>query len=145
MKDCHMSAGSKNVCLTSALPGASRKIATSPASTTTVLAVEIAVARRPPPLSRRGPRPVVPNDPGMGPPPRLTGAPGPRGRSGLDRRDAEVDLQVLLLQLLQRPVALQRRDGLVHAAHQRVALAEQQPVVLAGARELGHHLRAGDL
>src|SRR6516225_12186811 len=109
MKACHMLAGLKNVCRTWALPGASRKMATSAASTATVLAVEIAAARRPPPLSRRGPRPAVSNDPGAGapPPPRITGR-RPRAVSGLDGRDGEIDLQVLLLQVLQRPVALQR-------------------------------------
>ena len=64
MNDCHMSVGLKNVCRTWRLPGASRKTATSAASTTSVLAVEIAVARRPPPDSSRGPRPAVPNEPG---------------------------------------------------------------------------------
>ena len=64
MNACHMSVGLKNVCRTSALPGASRKITTIAASTTRVLTVETTVARRPPPDSSRGPRPVVPNDPG---------------------------------------------------------------------------------
>jgi hypothetical protein len=72
MNACHISVGLKNVCRTWALPGASRKIATSAPSTTRVLVVEIAAALRPPPDSSRGPRPVVPNDPGAGPPtPRL--------------------------------------------------------------------------
>src|SRR6516162_9019615 len=142
MKACHMLAGLKNVCRTWALPGASRKTATSAASTATVLTVEIAAARRPPPLSRRGPRPVVSNDPGIGPPPppRIMTGRRPCRRSGLDGRDAEVGLQVLLLQLLQRPVALQRGDGLVDAGDQGVSLGQQQAVVLAGARELAHHL-----
>src|SRR6202167_4191043 len=145
MNACHMSVGLKNVCRTWALPGASRKTTTIAASTTSVLAEETAVARRPPPDSRRGPRPVVPNDPGAGPPtPRLMA--GCRAtQSWLDRRDGAVDLQVPLLQRLQRPVRLQRRDGLVHARDQRVAQAEQQAVVLACARALGDHLRAGDL
>src|SRR5580704_19294507 len=107
MNACHMSVGLKNVCRTWALPGASRKTATRAASTTSVLTEETAVARRPPPDSRRGPRPVVPNDPGAGPPvvPNDPGAgpPAPRlmtgcraARSWLDRRDREVDLQVPL-------------------------------------------------
>ena len=41
-----MSAGLKNVCRTWPLPGASRKMATSAASTTTVLAVDSAAPRR---------------------------------------------------------------------------------------------------
>ena len=55
-----MSRGSKKVCRTWLLPGAARKISTRTASTSTVLAVEMTVARRPPPDSRRGPRPAVP-------------------------------------------------------------------------------------
>src|SRR5580692_10665293 len=56
-----MSCGSKKVCRTWRLPGAARKMATRTASTSTVLAVEIAVARRPPPDSSFGPRPAAPN------------------------------------------------------------------------------------
>ena len=43
-----MSVGLKNVCLTWPLPGASRKIASSAASTTTVLAVDRISPRRSP-------------------------------------------------------------------------------------------------
>ena len=43
-----MSVGLKNVCLTWLLPGASRKIASSAASTTTVLAVDRTSPRRSP-------------------------------------------------------------------------------------------------
>src|SRR5215469_911724 len=169
MNDCHMSWRSKKVWRTCALPGASQKTATSAAMTTIVLAVEMAVARGPPPVSSRGPRPVVPNEPGICPPPRpmletpgtISGSAGrscslsSMGRelgralirpvSRLDGRDAEVDLQVLVLQLLQGAVALQRGQRLVDAADERVALGEQQPVVLAGAGELGDHDRAFDL
>src|SRR5262249_38999558 len=138
MNDCHMSCGLKNVWRTSALPGASRKIATRAPTTTSVLAVEMAVARRPPPASSRGPRLGVPNEPGVGEPPRPAGAPpGPGGPacwppyslssmparpggpgqpdSGLEGRDAQVDLQVLLLQRRQGAVALQRGQRLVDA------------------------------
>src|SRR5215831_1974294 len=135
MNDCHMSCGLKNVWRTSALPGASRNTATSAPITTSVLAVEMAVARRPPPVSSRGPRPVVPNEPGAGEPlspdggpPGASPGPDPNG-SGLDGRDAQVDLQVLLLQLLQGAVALQGGQRLVDAADERVALGEQQPEV----------------
>src|SRR5215469_4654489 len=169
MNDCHMSWGSKKVWRTCALPGASQKTATSAAMTTIVLAVEIAVARGPPPVSSRGPRPVVPNEPGICPPPRpMLETPGTvsgsicwsysrssmgrelaraliRGASRLDGRNAEVDLQVLVLQTLEGAVALQGGQRLVDAADERVALAEQQPVVLTGAGELGHHDRALDL
>ena len=41
-----MSVGLRNVCLTTALPGASRKMATSTASTTTVLVVDSTIPRR---------------------------------------------------------------------------------------------------
>ena len=60
-----MSRGSKNVCRTSALPGASRNTATSAPTTTSVLAVETATARRPPPDSSRGPRPPPSIGPGI--------------------------------------------------------------------------------
>src|SRR5580698_5298555 len=55
-----MSCGLKKVCRTWLLPGAARKMATRTASTATVLTVEIAVARRPPPDSSFGPRPAAP-------------------------------------------------------------------------------------
>src|SRR6516165_9980755 len=137
--------------------------------TTIVLAVEIAVARGPPPASSRGPRPVVPNEPGICPAPKpMLETPGTvsgsicwsysrssmgkgagvgpnRAVSGRDGRDAEVDLQVPVLQLLQGAVALQGGQRLVDAADERVALAEQQPVVLTGAGELGDHDRTLDL
>src|SRR5215471_8190580 len=94
-----MSCGLKNVCLTSALPGASRKPATSAASTTTVLAVDNAVARRPPPLlSSRGPRPEARNV-------FAEGGPDP-ATSGLQGGDAGVNPQPLLRQLVQRAVGL---------------------------------------
>src|SRR5436190_13896784 len=167
MNDCHMSRGSKNVWRTSALPGASRKIATRAPTTTSVLAVEMAVARRPPPASSRGPRLVVPNEPGVGEPLRpASGPPGPGGPpcwppwslssmsaragalgqpgSGLEGRKAQVPLQVLLLQRLQGAVAAQRGQRLVDAGDERVALAEQQPVVFAGPGELADHDRVLD-
>src|SRR6266536_1650269 len=65
--------------------------------------------------------------------------------SGLQRRDAGVDLQVLLLQRRQGAVGLQRRDRLVDAGDQRVALAEDQAEMLAGTRELADHHRSLDL
>src|SRR5580693_9462076 len=55
-----MSCGSKKVCRTCWLPGAARKIATRAPSTTSVLRVDTTPARRPPPESSRGPRPVAP-------------------------------------------------------------------------------------
>ena len=53
--------------------------------------------------------------------------------------------QVLLLQRGQRAVFLQRGQRLVDAGHQRVALGEQQPVVLPAGRELADHHRVLDL
>src|SRR5690349_5261818 len=135
-----MSAGLKNVCLTCALPGASRKTATSTASTTTVLAVDSTTPRRllsPSSLDRRADR--------SGSPASGSPAPGWPRTLRLDRGDAGEVLQVLTGQLSQRAVALQRRQRLVYAGHQRVALGEQQAVVLAGGRELGHHDRVGNL
>src|SRR5262249_36414920 len=168
MNDCLMSCGSRNVWRPSALPGASRKIATRAPTTTSVLAVEMAVARRPPPASSRGPRLVVPNEPGVGaplspasgppapgrppcwPPKSLSSTPARAGAlgqpgSGLEGRNAQVHLQVLLLQRLQGAVAVQRGQRPVDAADERVALAEQQAVVLAGAGELADQHRALDL
>src|SRR6516225_6639864 len=117
MNDCHMCSGLKNVCSTACAPGASRKIATSAPSTTRVLAVEMTVPPRPPPSSR-APRPVranepgggLPADPGGGPPAEHAGGLplSATGGSGLDGGERQVDLQVLLLQLVQRPVGLQR-------------------------------------
>src|ERR1700733_11873656 len=98
-----MSVGLKKVCLTTRLPGAARKSATSAASTTTVLAVDRATPRRLPSPSSRDRR-----------------ADRSGSASGLDGGDTGVNLQVLGLQLGQRAVALQRRDGLVHAGDQRV-------------------------
>src|SRR5262249_24420010 len=133
-----MSCGLKNVCLTSALPGASRNPATSAASTTTVLTVDTVAARRPPPpLSSPGPRPVARNV-------FAAGGPDP-ATSGLQRGDAGVDLQPLLRELVKRAVGLHLGQRLVHAGHQRVALGEDQPEVLTGAGEPADHGRALDL
>ncbi len=71
-----MSWGSKKVCRTWLLPGAARKISTRAASTITVLAVEMTVARRPPPDSSRGPRPAVPKP---APAPRRSARPAAAG------------------------------------------------------------------
>src|SRR5579859_51842 len=114
-----MSAGLRKVCLTWALPGARRKTASSTPSTTTVLAVDSTTPRRllsPSSRDRRAAR---------------SGSPC-ASKSGLDRRDAGEVLQVPRGQPGQRAVALQRSQRLVHAAHQRVALREEQAVVLAG-------------
>src|ERR1700730_3431039 len=132
-----MSAGLQKVCVTWALPGANRKMASPTAITTTVLVVDSATPRRllsPSIRDRRDDRSPSPWA-------------GKRGASNfrLDWGGAGVELQVFRCQLGQRAVALQRGQGLVHAGHQRVALGEQQAVVLAGGRELGHHDRAGDL
>src|SRR5580698_10383160 len=111
-----MSDGLKNVCRTTALPGASRNRVLRMASTTMVDVVDS--ASRPRGLLSSRERPPVSY--GL----------------GLNGRDDGVDLQVLVLQLLERAVRGQRRQRLVHAGHQRVTLGEQQPVVLAGGREL---------
>src|SRR5271165_3287619 len=166
-----MSRGSKKVCRTWPLPGAARKIATSAASTTRVLTVDTTVARRPPPDRSRGPRPTEPKPaagiPAARPADSIAGpSSGPYSRSlrpppgllpviarqreysaplRLDRGNGQVDLEVLRLERCQGPVGLEGRDRLVHAANQRVALAEQQSVVLTRARELRHHDRVRDL
>src|SRR5689334_10030499 len=122
MKDFHMSAGLKNVCLTWALPGARAMMAASTASTTTVLTVDSTVPRRlrsPSSLDRRADRSGSPRS-----------SRALRLHLRLDGRDAGEVLEVLRRQVGQRAVALQRGQRLVHAAHQLVALGEQQPVVL---------------
>src|ERR1035438_351286 len=112
-----MSVGLKNVCRTTALPGASRNRATSAPSTTMVLAVDTATAPRPLPSSR-DPRRAWPKD--------VWGGPTIRTRpSGLDRRHALVDLQVLLLQGGQRAVAIQRGQRRQHSARQRIPRSEE--------------------
>src|SRR3984957_14805203 len=126
-----MSVGLKKVCRTTRLPGAAKKSATSAASTMTVLVVDRDTLRRLPSPSIRDRR-----EEKSGSPPSA---------SGLDGGDTGVNLQVLGLQPGQRAVAPQRGEGLVDAADQRVALGEQQAVVLSGGRELRHHDRAGDL
>src|SRR5579859_4251863 len=141
MNERHMSVGLKNACSNARAPGASRKVATSAASTTIVLIVEIVAARLPLPRGNsRGPRPADTKVPGCAhrPPAVLAGSPSsgstgsegwfgsmrrPRAPcyppgSGLDDRELQVDAQVLLLQRGERAVGLQARDGLVHAGDQ---------------------------
>src|ERR1700722_1210199 len=165
MKECHASCGLKKACPTALAPGARPKSSAISASTTTVLRVEMIVPRRPPPVNRRGPRPVLKLPAAMLPAARPP--PGPpsgggtsvlmrrsrRGaRSRLDRREVQVNTEELLLQLLQLAVVSQGGQRLVHAGHQRVALGEDQAVVLTHGRELsdqhgvlqlrrGHELR----
>src|SRR5580658_5362788 len=97
-----MSVGLKKVCRTSRLPGASKNSTTTAAITTTVLAVDTASPRRSPVPSSRDRRAD------------RSGSPSASG-SGLDGGDTGVNLQVLGLQLGQRPVARQRGQGLVDA------------------------------
>src|SRR5215208_4442127 len=58
----------------------------------------------------------------------------------LEGRNAQVLLQILLLEVLQRPVLLHLAQDLIHAAHQRVALLEEHPELLVP-RVLADHLR----
>src|ERR1700735_1965007 len=104
-----MSVGLKNVCRTAWLPGANQNTASSPARTTSVLIVDAVTLRRLPP-ERRNPA-AIPGEPAW---------------SGLNGGDTGVNLQVLVLELLQRAVRPQRGQRLVHAGDQRVALGEQQ-------------------
>src|SRR5689334_22435 len=112
-----MSAGLKNVCLTCALPGASRKTATSTPSTTTVLVVDSTTPRRLLSPSSRDRRADRSGSPASGSPAPGGPAPGWPRTLRLDRGDAGEVLQVLTGQLGQRAVALQRRQRLVHAGH----------------------------
>src|SRR5215217_2813622 len=128
--DCQRFFGLKNRSATISLPGESATMTAITAKKSTVLALDTRTprfprAREPLPASARGP-----------------GAPGPPPSTLLlDGGDAQVLLQVLLLQLLERPVFLHRAKRLVHAAHKRVALLQQYPELLV-ARVLAYHGRA---
>src|SRR5919199_608532 len=109
--------GLKNRSATTSLPGASTTMTAMTAKNRIVLALETSTARLPIIFE---PRPAL----GGGGPAEPTGpslSPAPVPLSLLEGRDAEVLLQVLLLQFLQRPVLLHLTEDLVDAAHERVA------------------------
>ena len=103
--DSRKTAPLKKACLTAGQPGAFETTRTMTAAKTSVLASAISVLLRP----------------------EVTEALLEDGRSG------RVD--PLLLELLDRPVRLERRDRLVGAVAQRVALLEDEPEVLLAGRQ----------
>src|SRR4051794_2261064 len=119
MNDCQRFLGLKNRSATTSLPGEIATITAITAKKSTVLALDTSTPRFP---SAREPLPASAEGPG---------APGPPATTLLlDGGDVQVLLQVLLLQLLERPVFLHRGERLVHAADQRVALLQQYPELL---------------
>src|SRR5918998_366729 len=131
-KDCLRWKGLKNRSATTSLPGASTTTTAMAAKNSTVLALDTSTARFP---RIRDPRPEGADDPGSVPLAVTLLFQG---------RDVQVLLQVLLLKLLQGPVALHLPKDLVHAADERVALLEEHPELLV-ARVLADHCRAIDL
>src|SRR5215210_1633542 len=125
--DCQRCGGLKNLSATTSLPGASATIIAMTAKKSTVLALDTSTARFP---RAREPRPEGTD----GPVPLVV-------TLLLERRDVQVLLQVLLLELLQGPVALHLAEDLVHAVDERVALLEEHPELLV-ARVLADHGRA---
>src|SRR5215211_8609765 len=152
--DCSRWNGLKNRSATTSLPGASATTTASTAKNSTVLALETSTARLP---SIFEPRPAL----GVDEPAGSSLSPGPVPLVVillLEGRDAQVLLQVLLFEFLQRPVLLHLTEDLVHAAHERVALLEEHPELLVpwiladhdrvlnlevaqvnGRHEVGHH------
>src|SRR5215213_9700836 len=129
--DCLRWKGSKNRSATISLPGASTTMAAMTAKNSIVLRLETRTAR-PPSIFE----------------PRSRGGDGSSESAGpvplvvillLEGRDAQVLLQVLFLEVPQRPVLLHLAEDLVDAAHERVALLEEHPELLVP-RILADHL-----
>src|SRR5215212_6826521 len=132
-RDCQRCCGLKNRSATTPLPGASTTTTAIVAKKSTVLALDTRTPRLP---KAREPRPGS-----------LPGADGP-GAAGppsvtllLQGGDAQVLLQVLLLELLQGPIALHLAEDLIYAADERVALLEEHAELLV-ARVLPDYGRA---
>src|SRR5215210_1341447 len=126
--DCQRCEGLKNRSATTLLLGASTTTTAMTAKKSTVLALDTSTPLFP---SAREPRPAV--GPGAAGPPFVTLL--------LEGRNVQVLLQVLLLQLLERTVALHFTEDFVYAANQWVALLEEHPELLV-ARVLPDHGRA---
>src|ERR671917_2082522 len=118
--DCLRWKGSKNRSATISLPGASTTTTAMTAKKRTVLTLETSTARPP---SIFEPRPGDGSSESAGPVPLVV-------ILLLEGQDAQVLLQVLLLEVPQRPVLLHLAEDLVHAAHERVALLEEHPELL---------------
>src|SRR5918998_1304386 len=132
--DCLRWKGSKNRSATISLPGASTTTTAMTAKNRTVLTLETSTARPP---SIFEPRPGDGSSESAGPVPLVV-------ILLLEGGDAQVLLQVLLLEIPQRPVLLHLAQDLVDAAHERVALLEEHPELLVP-RVLADHLRVLDL
>src|SRR5215210_71936 len=130
MSDCQRFCGLKNRSATTPLPGASTTTTAIAAKNSTVLALDTSTPLLP---SAREPLPWSLEGPGAAGPPSITLL--------LEGWDVQVLLQVLLLELLQGPVALHLAEGLVDAADERVTLLEEHPELLL-ARVLSDHGRA---
>src|SRR3712207_3115023 len=110
--DCLRWKGSRNRSATISLPGASTTTTAMTAKKRIVLTLETSTARPP---STFEPRPGDGSSESAGPVPLVVILP-------LEGGDAQVLLQVFLLEVPQRPVLLHLAEDLVHAAHERVAL-----------------------
>src|SRR5215211_8468747 len=128
--DCQRCDGLKNRSATTSLPGASTTTTAMIAKKSTVLALDTSTPRFP---RAREPRPGSRGAPGAAVPPSVT--------LPLEGGNVQVLLQVLLLQLLEGPVALHLAEDLVYAADERVALFEEHPELLV-ARVLPDNGRA---
>src|SRR5215217_6010515 len=128
--DCQRCDGLKNRSATTSLPGASTTTTAMIAKKSTVLALDTSTPRFP---RAREPRPGSRGAPGAAVPPSVT--------LPLEGGNVQVLLQVLLLQLLEGPVALHLAEDLVYAADERVALFEKHPELLV-AWVLSDHGRA---
>src|SRR5919199_2859425 len=106
------------------------------AKNSTVLALETSTARPPSILEPRSAPGVPAASTGSG----WSPVPLVLNLFLLEGRDAQILLQVLLLEVLQRPVLLHVGQNLVHAANQRVALLEEHPELLVP-RVLADHDR----
>src|SRR5918995_587994 len=118
--DCLRWKGSKNRSATISLPGASTTTTAMTAKKRIVLTLETRTARPP---SIFEPRPVDGSSESAGPVPLVV-------ILLLEGGDAQVLLQVFLLELLQRPVLLHLAEDLVDTANERVALLEEHPELL---------------
>src|SRR5215204_5426000 len=112
--DCQRCCGLKNRSATTPLPGASTTTTAMIAKNSTVLALDTSTPRFP---RAREPRPA--DGPGAAGPTLL-----------LEGGNVQVLLQMLLLELLQGPVAIHFGEDLVYAADERVALLEEHPELL---------------
>src|SRR5215212_1867928 len=122
--DCLRWKGSKNRSATISLPGASTTMAAMTAKNRIVLRLETRTARPPSIFELRpGGKDEGGSSESAGPVPLVV-------ILLLEGRDAQVLLQVLFLEVPQRPVLLHLAEDLVHAAHERVALLEEHPELL---------------